>query len=382
MPPFHGIQVTETAMGTRTLKPVATAIIGLLAIAEDADALAFPLDTPVLVTDIRTAISKAGTEGTLKGALEAIADQTTPFVVVVRVADAVDPADRDANLIGDYVEGIGTGAKALLAAEAQLGVRPRILGAPGLDRQAVIDELIIVAKKLRGFVYARAIGNTVDDAIVFRNLFAARELMLIWPNWSARMFGDAVARAMGLRAKIDQEIGWHKSISNVAVDGVHGLTRDVHFDLTDPTTTAGLANDNEITTMVRLNGSRYWGNRTTSGDPIWAFETRVRTSQALQDQIANGLAWAIDKPLNPQLARDIAETINAEFRRLKAEGRIIGGAVLPLDPNINTAASLAAGRIAIDYEFTDAAPAESLALTQRVTDRFYQGFDEQVGRFS
>ena len=48
--------------------------------------------------------------------------------------------------------------------------------------------------------------------------------MLIWPNFIAYnpLTGDneefpAVAYALGLRALIDNEQGWHKSLSNVAV---------------------------------------------------------------------------------------------------------------------------------------------------------------------
>jgi phage tail sheath protein FI len=60
MPFKHGITLTEISTGARTLTAVSTAILGLVATAPDADADAFPLDRPVLVTDIETAIGKAG----------------------------------------------------------------------------------------------------------------------------------------------------------------------------------------------------------------------------------------------------------------------------------------------------------------------------------
>ena len=390
---LHGIKVNEPLTGARALQMVATAVIGMVVTSSSAtperqtalDA-AFPLDRPVLVTDIRSAISTAGEEGTLLPALEAIADQVTPVMVIVRVptGEGVDEAavalDQSDKVIGSIVDGRGTGLQALLAAEGEVGLRPRILGAPGLDDQLVTEELTIIAKKLRGFVYAAAEGADAAAALVYRENFSARELMLIWPEFATdgEFAGDAVARALGIRALIDQQVGWHKTISNVPVNGVTGLTKDVHFDLQDETTTAGVLNAKAVTTMVRLNGYRFWGNRTTSDDAVWAFESRVRTSQALQDTIAEGLAWAIDKPLTPQLARDVIETINAEFRRLKAEGRIIGGEVLPLDTDINTAAYLASGQLALDYEFTDTAPLEGLTLNQRVTERFYAAFDDQL----
>jgi hypothetical protein len=77
----------------------------------------------------------------------------------------------------------------------------------------------VLAKKLRGMAYARAIGETNAAARAYRAQFGARELMLIWPDSSAKVTGDAVARALGLRAAIDETVGWHKTISNVTVPG-------------------------------------------------------------------------------------------------------------------------------------------------------------------
>ncbi|MFU5016773.1 phage tail protein, partial [Pseudomonas aeruginosa] len=68
--------------------------------------------------------------------------------------------------------------------------------------------------------------------------FGARELMLIWPdfiNWdttaNAEKPAAAVARALGLRAKLDEQVGWHKTLSNVPVAGVSGLSKDIYWDL-------------------------------------------------------------------------------------------------------------------------------------------------------
>ena len=91
---MHGIKVNELTTGARTIVPIASAVIDLVAtVTADVGAPAaaldavFPLNTPVLVTDIRSAIGKAGEGGTLLPALEAIADQTSPILVVVRVGE-------------------------------------------------------------------------------------------------------------------------------------------------------------------------------------------------------------------------------------------------------------------------------------------------------
>lgn len=376
MPNFHGIKVNEPLTGTRPILASSLATIGLVATATAAvgaptEALdaAFPVNQPVLLTDVRAAVAQAGTGGTLRDSLAAIADQTNPVAVVVRVEAGEDAAETDANVIGD-TGGSYTGLNALLAAEAQLGVRPRIIGVPGLDTQAVTTEMAAVARKLRAFSYASAIGADVPEAVTYRENFGARELMLLWPNFSGGFAGDAVARALGLRSRIDNEFGWHKTLSNVAVDGVTGLSKDVFFDLHSDQTDAALLNAADITTLVRANGFRFWGNRTCSDEPLFAFESTVRTSHAIQDEIAAGLMWAIDKPITRSLFRDIEETINARLRQLVAQGRIIGGRAW-IDPVLNPPAQLAAGKIVVDYDYTPCAPAEELTLNQRITDRYY-----------
>jgi uncharacterized protein len=178
---------------------------------------------------------------TLRGTLQGIADQGNPIVVVVRVANAGNDTDTTAKVIGAAEGGRYTGLHALLVAQAQLGVRPRILGAPGLDTQPVTAALAIVAKKLRGMVYAScAASASVPEAIAYREQFADREVMLIYPDFMAfntatasTGMAYAVARALGVRAMTDQQQGWHKSISNVPVAGVTGISRDVHWDLQD-----------------------------------------------------------------------------------------------------------------------------------------------------
>ena len=261
MPFKHGITVTEIETGARTLTAVSTAVIGLVAIASDADADAFPLDRPALITDIEAAIGNAGVDGTLAKSLRAIADQTRPIVVVVRVEEGEDAAETASNVIGTTdANGQKSGMQALLAAQAQLGVKPKILGTPGLETQAVTAALAVVAQKLRGFAYARAIGATVAEAILYRANFSARELMLLMPDFlawdtatDANVTSYAAARAMGLRALIDETVGPHKTLSNIAVQGVVGLTKDIHWDIEDQDSEAGLLNAAEVTALVRTD---------------------------------------------------------------------------------------------------------------------------------
>ncbi|MEI7184315.1 phage tail sheath protein [Pectobacterium carotovorum] len=374
----HGVQVVEINDGTRVISTVSTAIIGMVCTAPDADAATFPLNTPVLITNVLSAAGKAGKKGTLPAALLAIADQSKPVTVVVRVEEGDDDAKTISNVIGGSDEnGKYTGMKALLDAMTVTGVKPRILGAPGLDSLPVATALASICQSLRAFGYVSAWGcKTLSDAINYRENFSQRELMVIWPdfiawdttaNTSATAY--ATARALGLRAKIDQETGWHKTLSNVGVNGVTGISASVYWDLQAPGTDADLLNQAGVTTLVRKDGFRFWGNRTCSDDPLFLFENYTRTAQVLADTMAEAHMWAVDKPVTATLIKDIIEGIKAKFRELKSNGYIID-ADCWYDETANDKDTLKAGKLYIDYDYTPVPPLENLTLRQRITDKY------------
>src|SRR5471032_418482 len=388
----HGVQVVEINDGTRVISTVSTAIIGMVCTANDADATVFPLDTPVLITDVIAAQGKAGKTGTLSAALRAIADQCKPVTVVVRVAesekgDAEDgQAETVSNIIGGSDEnGKYTGMKALLTAEAATGVKPRILGVPGLDSLDVATALAGVCQSLRAFGYISAWGcRTISDAIKYRDNFSQRELMLIWPDFiawdttaNASHTAYATARALGLRAKIDQETGWHKTLSNVGVNGVTGIDASVFWDLQASGTDADLLNEAGVTTLIRKDGFRFWGNRTCSDDSLFIFENYTRTAQVLADTMAEAHMWAVDKPMTPSLVRDMIDGIKAKMREMKSAGYIIDGDCW-YDETANTAETLKAGKLYIDYDYTPVPPLEDLTLRQRITDSYLVNFAASI----
>lgn len=346
----------------------------------------FPLNKPVLLTNIVAALGKAGTTGTLRRTLEAIAMQTKPFTIVVRVEEGETEAETTTNVIGGVSpSGQYTGINALLAAQSKLGIKPRILGAPGLDTPAVTNALVSVAQQMRSFVYASCYGAlTKEDALLYRNDFGQRELMLIWPDFvswdtatNAAASIPAVAYALGLRAKIDEEIGWHKTLSNMVVNGPTGINRDVYWDLQNPATDAGLLNAKEVTTLINNGGFRFWGSRTCEIPEFFFFENYTRTAQVLADTIAEAHFTYSDKPLHPSLVRDMLESINAKFRELKASGYIIDGSAW-YNEEFNSKETLKAGKLTIDYDYTPVPPLENLIFQQRITDRYLADFASRI----
>ncbi|HAT3729225.1 TPA: phage tail sheath protein [Serratia marcescens] len=374
----HGVRVVEINDGTRVISTVSTAVVGMVCTGKDADPKLFPLNTPVLITDVIAAAGKAGKSGTLAKALSAIGDQCKPVTVVVRVEEGKDAAETTSNIIGGADEnGRYTGMKALLTAQAVTGVKPRILGVPGLDSVEVATALAGICQQLRAFGYISAYGcKSISEAIAYRDNFSQRELMLIWPDFLAwdttgnvSTTAHATARALGLRAKIDTETGWHKTLSNVGVNGVTGISASVFWDLQAPGTDADLLNEAGVTTLVRKDGFRFWGNRSCSDNPLFLFENYTRTAQVLADTMAEAHMWAVDKPVTATLIRDIVEGIKAKFRELKSNGYIID-ADCWYDESANDKETLKAGKLYIDYDYTPVPPLEDLTLRQRITDKY------------
>lgn len=387
----HGASVTETTKLGTLIRDIDTSVIGVVCTADDADAITFPLDTPTLITRVNSVLGKAGKTGTLYTTLKAISDQCSPKVVVVRVAEAKEPAPggdataqtQDQLVIGGVsTDGRYTGLYALLTADVHTGVHPRLLAVPGLDSEAVAAQLAVFAEKLRAFAYIGAHGQkTIAEVKTYRETFSQRELMIIYPDFIAynTQSGEnetvpATAYALGLRAKIDAEQGWHKSLSNVPLDGVLGISADIWWSLQGKDTDANDLNSNNVTTLIKRDGFRFWGNRTCDAETYF-FEVYTRTAQILADMIVEAHFAYIDKTLTPSLVKDIVDGIKRKGDQLVTAGRLLGFDCW-YDPADNPKENLRDGKAHIRYKYTPVPPLENLELTQTFTDEYFAVFNQ------
>ena len=385
----HGITANEYTEGVRSISDISTAIIGMVCTAEDADAKVFPLNTPIFATSAYDLLAKAGTKGTLAKSLDAIVDQADAQVVIVRVAESKNTEELKANVIGTAEGGNYTGLKALRRAKAVTGFTPKILGCPELDSQDVLTELVGVAQATRAFAYGSAGGNPdITEVGNYRKNFGQRELMLIDNEFMA--FDPAtkktetaatIARILGARAKLDKNVGWHKSISNTEINGVSGLKFARSFDLLDKNCDANTLNNKDVTTLIREDGFRVWGNRTCTNDSMMSFEVATRTAQIIQETIASAFMWALDKPMHPSLMEDIIMAINAKLAQYVNKGYILGARVF-IDKTLNTSETVQAGQFTISYEFTWVPPLENMVFNQHVTDTFFVNLVDKVITFA
>lgn len=387
----HGVKITAVPSAERADVVIGTSIWGLVVTAADADADAFPLNKPVLVIDLEDAMEKAGVEGTLRRSLKAIADQARSIGVVVRVAEGTGGNPEDiaasmaANLIGGGSAGERTGMQALRDAETLTGVRPRILAIPGFSQATVATALGLLAGQLDAIAYFDAGPvRTVAAATAFSAGQTAKQLFLSFGDClafdpDAEPAGEApsfaTARRVGLRVKLDQTVGYHKTTSNVIIDGVTGVTTPVSWDLSDENTEVGLLNGGNVTPLVVRQGVRFWGNRGCSTDARFAFESAVRTEQVLNDITLQVCFPYIDHPLTPGLARDLIEELNAHGRREKAARRLMGVEFFLLE---GAADQYAQGKLALGRRWTPVAPLEALGISSEITDEFYVDFNQQA----
>ncbi|OOF82492.1 phage tail protein [Rodentibacter ratti] len=386
---LHGVKVTEISEALRTLTTSSTAVIGLVATAPDADNDTFPLNKPTLLTGITPSIiAKAGKTGTLSRALDGILDIVNCKVVVIRVEESDDESQMKANVIGGVdEEGNYTGLKAFLISAAVCGVKPRIFCVPKYDSQDVTVELISVAQKLNGFVYASCYGcNTKEQAVTYRRQFSQRELMLIFgdflsfnPHTKQTEVDYAVVRAAAMRAYQDKEFGWHTSISNKGLNGVTGVTKPLSFDINDSATDVNYLNEQGITACINYNGYKFWGLRTCSADKLFIYENYTRTAQVLKDTIAQSFDWAVDKDISVNLVKDIVEAINAKWREFVAKGYLVGGKAF-INPELNTAATLKDAKLLISYDYCPVPPLEQLGFNQYISDEYLVEFAANIAK--
>ncbi|WP_039760492.1 phage tail sheath subtilisin-like domain-containing protein [Bartonella queenslandensis] len=403
---LHGVEVVEVDDGTRPLRAVQSAVIGIVGTAPDADEQIFPLNTPVLVAGSlsQTAkLDKTGKRrGTLPNALDLIFKQVGALVVVVRVQEGDNENATLTNILGGVnANGAYEGVHAFIGAQSVVGQTPRILIAPGFTHQhptsvgiegdetdatakadisitsnPVAAELIGIAERLRAIVVLDAPNTTDEAALSTAKDFDSKRAILIDPfvkvNRDGKILEEPASAAVaGVIAKNDFTHGFWHSPSNKVINGIVGTARPIDFSIGDRSSRANLLNEQNITTIIRENGYRLWGNRTLSSDTKFAFLSVVRTADMINDAILRGHLWAVDRNIKKNYMHNVSESVNAYLRDLKAQGAILGGHCTP-DLELNTASAIESGKVYFNVEFTPTTPAEHITFRSQIINDYLE----------
>jgi len=394
---LHGVEVIELNDGARPIQTVKSSVIGLVGTAPQG-----PVNTPTLILGSRAkaveifgANDDANKDYTIPKALDGIFDQAGAMVVVINVADpsnpahlttgSLDPANiTSADVVGgvDGTTGEYKGVHALLAANSELGVTPRILISPGFthdmpsgNANPVVSELLGIAENLRAVIIADLPNTNDTDAIDYIGDFGSARVYPIYPwvkvldSLGAIVEEPASARVAGLIVKSDNERGFWWSPSNLVINGIVGISKPIDFVLGDVNSKANYLNENNITTIIQESGFRLWGNRTLSADPKWAFLQARRTADMINDSLLKAHLWAVDRNITKTYIEDVLEGVNNYLRHLKSIGAIIGGTAFA-DPELNTPDQIAQGKVSFDFDFTPPYPAEHITFRSKMTDDY------------
>ncbi|CAI8710043.1 phage tail sheath subtilisin-like domain-containing protein [Pseudomonas brassicacearum] len=375
---FHGVTTTNVDTGARVIALPSSSIIGLVDTFVPAPAYSAQPNDLVVITNEREAVAAFGADSAITKACKAIYTRAKAVIVACGVAQLADPAAQTSAIIGGVLaDGKRTGLQALLDGKSRFNAQPRLLVTPKHSAtQAVGTALVAVADKLRGLAILDG-PNTTDEAVMaYAENFGAKRAYLVDPGvqyWDttadATVDAPGSAWVAGLFAWTDSEYGFWASPSNKEFVGITGTTRPIEFLDGDETCRANLLNNANITTIIRDDGFRLWGNRTLSSDPKWAFVTRVRTMDIVMDAILYGHKWAVDRSITATYIKDVTEGLQAFMRDLKAQGAIINFEVYA-DPELNTASQLEQGKVYWNIRFTDVPPAENPNFRVEVTNQW------------
>ncbi|OJH51628.1 phage tail protein [Agrobacterium pusense] len=161
----HGVTLTESTETPSLLRVQRQGITFINGTAPDADPAAFPLNTPTLITSL-TQATGLGADGTLLEDVKTVFGEGGSWCIINRVEHSADPAELQANLIGDAVA--RTGLYAALRAKGITSYQPRVIitaGNTGAWVEAGVVSVSVVAEgsKLTEPPIVKATGGGNDQ---------------------------------------------------------------------------------------------------------------------------------------------------------------------------------------------------------------------------
>ncbi len=389
---LHGIETIEVSTGTKTIKTVKTAVIGLIGTApiNKVKDEYKSINTPILITNEEDAALYFGEHEagfTIPQALNAIFDQGAGIVIVINVFDpSVHENVEDVELsdiVGkiEALTGKRTGLKVFEDCYSEFGYYPKTIIAPvyGED-QVVVNEINIICKKLRAIGLVDApIGTSVQEAIKARgentinfNINSDR-IVLCYPHLKVYDYSSQQIklepysqRLAGVIAAKDIDKGYHYSPSNTNIEGIIGTEKNLTSMINDPTSEVNLLNEAGIVTVFNSYGTGFktWGNRSSAypsnTEPINFINIR-RTADILHESVEQAMLDYIDLPIDEGLIDTICEVVNQFVRTLIGRGALIDGKCT-FNSDKNPSNEIANGHLVFDLEFMPPSPAERITF--------------------
>jgi phage tail sheath protein FI len=346
------------------------------------DRTKFPIDTPVHFTTADTEMITAAGTGTLKQTIDACIASGVVASIVAIVPDILvaDTADQQmTKMVGDPTA--KTGAWALLNAQAETGVTPDLLIAPGyahLRPEAAANPIVtafdaICERLITPMVVADTPSANKTVAVEWAADWA-ESLNVIAIGQGVRVSSggvpvtrDAAPYVAALIVKADKLMGGpYYSPGNQALTGILGPSRAVECNYSDPDSEHNFLLQRGVNAIVQLEknrtsrsvnspqGKMFWGFFTTSEDPLWRLINVIRTRKAVREAIPRALVRYMGKNIGAHLAVVIRNSVNdflGELAKLP-EPAILPGYEVKWDRDLNSNAVLRVGGLvfSVNYE--------------------------------
>lgn len=326
----------------------------------------FPLYKTAIISGSKSKTKKLGTAGTLYADMQDILAQTGALVIVVRVEADEDEDKQRANIL--------QGIEALQLAQGSTNYQPRILIAPEWSTDDGVGKALeSMATKLRAVTYLDSPSGATPVEVAQRAQKYGARVEMLRPRImvTSDVTGESVSRpysaaAAGHRVRIDSEKGWWWSKSNQEVLGFTGLEQVDTWLIGDENCVANQLNQENVSTIIQLDGFRHWGNRLCSSDPQWRFEAVRRTMDMIEDSIQVMVTKSyLDRPLDKAYVTSLTGSINSYLRSQVAAGAINSGSCTP-DTELNTPENIAAGKIYFNIIVSPKSPAEEITLSYAI----------------
>lgn len=369
--PTFGLTITPVDNEPRPAIAADLSTIGLVVTAPDADAGAYPINTPVLINSADDdTVALLGATGTIANQIDLINAQLSGFstsarMVIVRVEEG---ADDDATMV-NLIEGI----EALEDAESILGVAPRLIGVPAFTHQQadsatanpIVAALPGTLEKLVGHAVITGPHSTLQAYTDWRETFSSKRLIPVetWVKVGvASTVVDSVGAILGAIVSRDNENGGRPfmSAANRALQGVVNINRPIPFSTTDGNTegqqilalNGGIIVRGEAGSVTSLGsgGFTFVGTDTASEDDLWRFYNVTRGRDYIHLMFLRTLRFYLGRyNLTSATISAVLNTMTIALRDLEATQDILGFTV-GFEADKNSPENMRLGRFNVNFK--------------------------------
>lgn len=255
----------------------------------------------------------------------------------------------------------------------------------GVANPVAVD-LAATAKKLRAMSFISGPGTNFTAGLAYRNDFGSDRVNIIdglvseWDDEeNIPVDVDPVGYALGMQARIDDDLGPHEVYSNKPIEGIIGIPRAIEYIPNDTSSEHNAWNENRMTIPVRRKGFKLLGARTTANDPLYAFINVRRIMDMVMDALEDFAEIYIDDALTPHKVKSVVWGTQEFIDSLKANEWVIGGKCW-FNGDFNTPQDLVSGVVTFDFDLEPTGLMEHIRFRAHRNPNYYKGFVEEIIR--